>query len=233
MTHKHTRRGQTQKNQVILNSIQDLQRLPLPLINNLRGRFQDPVLRHYGAGPTVMPRFEMTSLYNSGAFTLIELLVVVLIIGILAAVAVPQYQVAVEKSRVAPILSILKTLAEAQEVYYLENNSYATTLDELGVDIPGTTVQEISGVSYYTTPDGVLYMVQGQTVYGGTKLFQFNKNLPSKPNTGGKIACYAKADSYIAQRVCKSFGVTELKDTACGLITIGDSVDCKGGKMNF
>ena len=54
-------------------------------------------------------------------FTLIELLVVVLIIGILAAVAVPQYQKAVLKSRAATAFAMLKTLREAQDVYHLAN----------------------------------------------------------------------------------------------------------------
>ena len=63
------------------------------------------------------------------AFTLIELLVVVLIIGILAAVALPQYKKAVVKSRVATILPILSSMLKAQEAYYLENGNYTSDGD--------------------------------------------------------------------------------------------------------
>ena len=71
-------------------------------------------------------------------FTLIELLVVVLIIGILAAVALPQYQKAVEKSRATQALILLKSLHQAAVAYRMASGDYPTSFDELSVDIPWT-----------------------------------------------------------------------------------------------
>ena len=72
-------------------------------------------------------------------FTLIELLVVVLVIGILAAVALPQYQFAVEKARATEALVNLKTVANAIEVYYLANGHYPTSLGDLDIKVPTLT----------------------------------------------------------------------------------------------
>ena len=71
-------------------------------------------------------------------FTLIELLVVVLIIGILAAVALPQYQKAVEKARATQAITLLKSVYNAAKAYQLANGEWPQNFDELAVDIPWT-----------------------------------------------------------------------------------------------
>ena len=85
-------------------------------------------------------------------FTLIELLIVVLIIGVLAAVALPQYQKAVWKSRFATVKNLTKSLATAEEVYYLANGNYTPDFRKLDLDIPtpiSSDVSDAASVFYY------------------------------------------------------------------------------------
>jgi len=98
---------------------------PLSGICSCRCETADPQQKHLGER-------------NRLGFTLIELLVVVLIIGILAAVALPQYQKAVEKARASEALPLLKSVYQAAQSYYLANGDWPTKFDELAVEIPWT-----------------------------------------------------------------------------------------------
>ena len=68
---------------------------------------------------------------GSAGFTLIELLIVVVIIGILAAIAIPQFSSTKEKAYVASMKSDLRNLATSQEAYFAENNTYASAVNNL------------------------------------------------------------------------------------------------------
>ena len=75
---------------------------------------------------------------NNSGFTLIELLVVVLIIGVLSAIALPQYTTAVEKSRAAEALTLMSAARDAVERYRFQKDAWpsANNFAVLDVEIP-------------------------------------------------------------------------------------------------
>lgn len=153
------------------------------------------------------------------AFTLIELLVVVLIIGVLAAIALPQYQVTVEKTRAMKAVGILSILAKGQEVYYLANGSYATNLDNLDIDLPAGGTRAGNILNFSDNFSISLATGAGGYFAAGTKhvqldIFLEHTTVSSVPG----IFCYAPADDEIATRICKSMGVSDGGHSTCGML---------------
>ena len=76
---------------------------------------------------------------TSQGFTLLELLVVVLIIGVLAGIALPQYKYAVAKAKFTQLLTVSKAIKEAQHRYILAHSERSLDLSALDIDIEGGT----------------------------------------------------------------------------------------------
>ncbi len=130
-------------------------------------------------------------------FTLIELLVVVLIIGILSAVAMPQYTKAVKKSRMAGVVSKLRTVLQAGEAYMLANdlssmisgNGFVVTMgiDNFDISLPSDredlktfscvyqfrwVASTTSDIKYMATCDGTVTARGDNWIQNGTQLAQ-------------------------------------------------------------
>ncbi len=147
-------------------------------------------------------------------FTLIELLVVVLIIGILAAIALPQYEVAVEKARLSKLMPMVKALKDSAELYYLANGEYADDASTLAIDgLQGCTMGTVGHVScpdsWYNmlTNTPGLYNVGGYSGKEGQARLGYQQGLDHGPHAG-ITWCLAAQNDTVANRVCKSLGGT-------------------------
>ena len=143
---------------------------------------------------------------NQKAFTLIELLVVVLIIGILAAVALPQYQKAVWKSRYATMKAMVNALADAEEAYYLANGEYTTDFDALGVELPGCTNSSCQfswgycrrSLSATSTSYVECLLLKNGMFIGYQRNFNFSVRNPAK------AYCYDYVKTGLGSKICQS-----------------------------
>ena len=151
-------------------------------------------------------------------FTLIELLVVVLIIGILAAVAIPQYRIAVQKARLARLIPLVDALVKEEESFYLANGNYTSNLSILDINV-GNSCELSTNKDSYACTDYIITIANGATnaqvqiksngnvILGYLHYFADYKSAKA---VKGDIACFAKDN--INFQVCKSLGAGEQRE---------------------
>ena len=149
-------------------------------------------------------------------FTLIELLVVVLIICILAAVAMPQYQKAVYKSRAVQAVSLMNSLDKAQEAYYTANGSYTDSFDELDIDIPDAR-RYFADSDDKKKEENQYYCLCN--IAGSCSCVTKNTNMPdfakyfahptTQANLAGRFYCRAANKTDVALSICKAMGTQD------------------------
>ncbi len=126
---------------------------------------------------------------DTKGFTLIELLIVVVIIGILAAIAIPKFSATREKAYFAAMKSDLKNLASQQEIYYSDAYTYTTAFADLAfTNSDGVTVTPAASSSGWaaTAVHAALGTAEGCAIYYGTATAPTAPVAPTQP---GEVAC--------------------------------------------
>lgn len=144
---------------------------------------------------------------NNQGFTLIELLVVVLIIGVLAVIVTPIYQTAVDKSNYANMMIPARSLATAQESFFMTNGHYSSDLAKLDVDF----ANNISGYSDKVTSN-ITATISDSENWDYVKVSRDGMNnnyiiyLNKSGNFAGDVHCEALKNNARAERLCKELG---------------------------
>ena len=101
-------------------------------------------------------------------FTLIELMIVIAIIGILAAVAVPQYQNYTARAQIAEALSVAGSLKTSLSEFYASNGAWPADMAAAGMDSATSTPNVVSSISFTTTDSAAtIAVVIRETVASG------------------------------------------------------------------
>ncbi len=152
---------------------------------------------------------------NFGGFTLIELLVVVLIIGILAAVALPQYNRAVLRSRFVQMQTTAKSLYEANKLYYLANGEYADKLAALDISFSG---RETTDSYVYFNGGGYCQLHKADVSCRIGNNIQAEYHIKAKYGSKKDVHfCYSySGDNYAGDYLCQSLFPNKSWVNLCG-----------------
>jgi type IV pilus assembly protein PilE len=150
---------------------------------------------------------------NIKGFTLIELLIVVLIIGILAAIALPQYRIAVLKSRAVAALPMLKAIYEAEERYRLTTGNHVANFSDLDITIGNNCNNScrVNNIMFNINASDAYAFLDGNYSHSSFCLAIItNENGGVVGESGGKakkgsIICYTRNNSTY-EKVCLALG---------------------------
>lgn len=123
-------------------------------------------------------------------FTLVELMVVIVIIGILAALAIPRFLGATNKSKATEFKPVLKQIYTLQKAYEQERDAYSIDIALIGFDAPGSTAR-----FSYTVPGAVDVNELGRATY------VVGKNIKGVDGKELSAADYAVVDTAAVQKV--------------------------------
>ena len=134
-------------------------------------------------------------------FTLIELLVVIIIIGILAAIALPSFLNQAAKARQSEAKTYVGSMIKAQEAYYLEKQSYANSFTTLGQEQGAIKTQTenytygIAGASRGTTGTAANGFVYATPLEPSLKSYAGLSQLVTSGNTNNTLSVLCEAVS--------------------------------------
>lgn len=155
---------------------------------------------------------------QNGGFTLIELLVVIVIVGILAAIALPSFLNQANKARASEAKANLGAMNSSQQAYWVEKGGWAPTVASLGAGIKDTTNYTYSVGAASGVGDGTS---KGAATSAGASLKSYASRVA--------VDTSAPADPKFSVILCESTDVGSTGASAIGTTNTSGTLACSGG----